>query len=188
MKKCLGCDTIKPLSEFSARINTKVGVQSKCKTCNKQYRTKHQEHINANQKAYYQDNRQEMIADQKRRDALRVEEISINKKAHYQANKSLLAQYKKEYREANPGKINAWVAKRAAAKLQRTPKWLSVEQLSEIEEFYTIAKEIQWLSSEKLHVDHIVPLQGKNVSGLHVPWNLQILPASINISKSNKCA
>jgi len=90
------------------------------------------------------------------------------------------------YRKNNAGKINAATAKRRAAKLLATPKWLTAEQLKEIEQFYILAKELETLNNVKYHVDHIVPLQGLNVSGLHVPWNLQVIKAHDNISKGNK--
>jgi hypothetical protein len=70
-------------------------------------------------------------------------------------------------------------AKRRAQKLKATPPWLTVAQLLEIEEFYRNRP-------AGFHVDHIVPLQGENVRGLHVPWNLQYLPALENIKKSNR--
>lgn len=90
------------------------------------------------------------------------------------------------YRKNNPGLSAAYCAKRRACKLKATPKWLTAEHLREIETYYEAAKELQWLSSEPLHVDHIMPLQGEYSSGLHVPWNLQILPRSLNCKKSNK--
>lgn len=85
----------------------------------------------------------------------------------------------------NKGKVNAKTAKRHAAKMLRMPKWLSKEQIQEIKNFYIMAKELETIFPWKQHVDHIVPLQGKTVSGLHVPWNLQIIPAVLNIAKGN---
>lgn len=63
-----------------------------------------------------------------------------------------------------------------AAKLQRTPKWADQEKI----------KEIYKNCPEGHHVDHIIPLRGNLVCGLHVENNLQYLAAEENLSKSNK--
>ncbi len=60
-----------------------------------------------------------------------------------------------------------------------TPPWLSSAQIGRIEAIYLGADETE-------HVDHIVPLKNDLVCGLHVPWNLQVMGAKANMSKSNK--
>lgn len=75
--------------------------------------------------------------------------------------------------------------KRETSKKNRTPLWLNDDELWMIEQAYEISRERSKLFGFKWHVDHIVPLQGKKVSGLHVPWNLQVIPASINLAKHN---
>jgi 5-methylcytosine-specific restriction endonuclease McrA len=81
---------------------------------------------------------------------------------------------------------NGFTAKRRANKIQATPTWLTKNHFNEIAEFYKMAKELEKVFLWKQEVDHIVPLQGENVSGLHVPWNLQILSKKENSSKGNK--
>ena len=90
------------------------------------------------------------------------------------------------YRLRKMDKDAAKTAKRRAAKRQRTPKWLTVQQNLEIESFYTEAKQLEIETGVKHHVDHIVPLIGEQVCGLHVPWNLRAITATDNLIKSNK--
>lgn len=90
------------------------------------------------------------------------------------------------WRERNPHKFAAYGARRRAAKLNATPPWLTQEHLEQIESMYSFAKKLGALTGQSFDVDHIVPLQGENVCGLHVPWNLQLLDQKLNRSKSNK--
>ena len=76
----------------------------------------------------------------------------------------------------NPGKATARVVARKAMKLQRTPKWADLEKIKQV---YIEA------SILGMEVDHIVPLKGKLVSGLHVHTNLQILDSITNRKKWN---
>lgn len=74
-------------------------------------------------------------------------------------------------------------ARRKRAKGLATPEWAD---LAKVKAFYKMAREISEMTGTKHHVDHIVPLRGANVCGLHNEFNLQILPADLNLSKSNK--
>ena len=101
-------------------------------------------------------------------------------------NGQLMRKNVKTYRKNNVPKILAYNAKRRADKLKATPKWLTESQKQQIQDFYSMAKALETIFPWKQHVDHVVPLAGINVSGLHVPWNLQILSDSNNRSKTNK--
>jgi hypothetical protein len=162
-----------------------------CPLCQKEYNKKYlltpknKEHVKEYNKEY------------QKKYYLNAKNKEYAKECHKEYNKKYLLtpknkERKKErieaYQKANPDKMNAKAAKRRAAKLNATPKWLSKEQLDEITEFYTLAQELAWLNQDGkcFHVDHIIPLQGKNVCGLHVPWNLQLLSERENLIKSNK--
>lgn len=101
-------------------------------------------------------------------------------------NPNSVAKISKRYRNNNPEKNALFCAKRRAENIKATPKWLTKEHLEQIEDFYIIAKMFQLYTGQQYHVDHIVPLRGKNVSGLHTPWNLQVILAKENLSKGNR--
>jgi hypothetical protein len=99
-----------------------------------------------------------------------------NAKKNYIANQKTQSERWKRWRLKNKDKQNAKSNMEKAAKLQRIPPWANLES---IKQFYLNRP-------EGYHVDHIVPLRGKEVSGLHVLENLQYLPAKENLSKGNK--
>lgn len=88
---------------------------------------------------------------------------------------------RKKY-HANPEYFRVHSEEKRILKMERT---LCGDYREEMEEIYKEARNLRE-SGEDVHVDHIVPLKGKNVSGLHVPWNLQIIPAEENLSKGNR--
>ena len=133
----------------------------------KAYSQANKERTNANCAAYRRTNKEKIVA-------------------HYQANKERIIARKRGYAQANPGKVNATSAKRKAAKLQRTPNWLTREDYRAIRTLYETAAALTKATGIKHHVDHIIPLQGRTVSGFHCPTNLQILTQSENCSKHNK--
>jgi hypothetical protein len=93
------------------------------------------------------------------------------------------ADYKK-WQKNNRGVMNAHTVKYQAMKKSATPSWANLEAIKSL---YNVAHYFDWISGGfvKHHVDHIVPLQGKTVCGLHVENNLQILIDKDNLRKSN---
>ncbi len=76
-------------------------------------------------------------------------------------------------------------ASRAAAQINATPKWLTEQQRSDIVAVYEEAALKTAETGVRYEVDHIVPLRGVAVCGLHVAWNLRAIPAHQNRQKSN---
>lgn len=165
MKTCTRCLAVKPKSEFYVqKMNSKDGYQSHCKICD-----------NLRKHSWNLKNPELRKKHEKTADA--------NK---YHKNKVIINARNKFWKQENPAKVAAMDAKRRASMLQRTPKWLSEQELLRIECIYSLASMLNKHGVESWHVDHIIPLQGKNVSGLHVYSNLRVVPSSENLAKGNR--
>lgn len=93
-----------------------------------------------------------------------------------QKHKERLANYYKQWREQNLESYLAYQYSRKKRVKQATPSWVDLEEI----------RQIYLNCPQGHHVDHIVPINGKEVSGLHVPWNLQYLSAIENLKKGNR--
>lgn len=111
------------------------------------------------------------------------EKVTLIFRRFYQNNKEKVAAWGKNWRANNPGKVRALWTARELRKRGATPKWLTREQVAQIEAFYAEAADLTAKTGVMHHVDHIHPIRGKNFCGLHVPWNLQVLTAEENLKK-----
>ena len=166
-----------------------------------QYRKNNAELIKAKKKQAWAANREVELQKLKDRYASDPEYWREYSRQQYRKNPDKSVEYSQSYRERHPEKvklgkqryaiqnnhvINAAVARRKALKRNQTPKWVDSEELWLITEVYALAKERTKMTGFSWHVDHIVPIQGKLASGLHTIHNLQVIPATENIRKSNR--
>lgn len=101
-------------------------------------------------------------------------------------NKEKVQKSCKKWREQNPDKNRAKSLRYRASKLERTVNWDKELTLLVEQEAADLCLRKEKLTGQKWHVDHVIPLLGENVSGLHVWNNLSVLLATENISKHNK--
>jgi hypothetical protein len=170
MKICSRCGVNLELTCFSKRAVSNDGLSAACKVCI----------------AHYKKNSQATKDYQKNRYWENIEVERARKTEWSLSNKEHVNKYKSEYRKKEPDRHRYWDSLKHAKRKQRVPPWLTSQQLEEINNFYWLAKDLQLVTGEIYQVDHIVPLLGKNICGLHVPWNLQILPSDLNNKKNNK--
>jgi hypothetical protein len=104
------------------------------------------------------------------------------------ANPERAAEVSRKTRLKNKARILATKAKHRASKRNRTPIWVDKDHLSLIKEAYELAILRTKMFNFSWHVDHIIPLNGKIVSGLHVIENIQVISGSENLLKNNKYA
>jgi len=174
LKVCFNCKEEKPLSAFYKNRSRKDGLDNCCKSCRSKIAAEHyqknRDKCLTGMKKYYQENRNVILE---------------TKKKYHQENRDAIAEAKKAWRKENPELASAHAASRRARKKQAQPPWLTEEHINQIKAEYKNSKRMKKLTGIEHHVDHIVPLKGENVCGLHVPWNLQVIPAKHNLEKNN---
>lgn len=181
MKTCIKCKIPKKTEDFYANKRMKDGLGSFCIECHKidgrarKARDRANPEYKAKELAYKKEYR----------------ERTVEQRAAYMAewrekNRQKVNEYGKTYRNDRKEHYNFLCQKRKIDTMNRTPKWLTEDDFWMIEEVYKLASLRAKMFGFSWHVDHIIPLRGKNVSGLHVPTNLQVVPWIENQRKTNK--
>jgi hypothetical protein len=180
LKTCNRCKQDKDANLFYANKRMKDGLNTFCIDCHKadnlerKAKSRQDPLFKDGERAYrkrYRDQNQEFC-----------NELTRQWRAK---NAEHLSNYGRAYRQENKALTNHLCQRRKIALLNRTPKWLTDDDLWFIEQAYELAASRSKLTGVKWHVDHILPLRGKTVSGLHTPSNLRVITQKENQRKSN---
>lgn len=168
MKKCSKCGAIKSTVDFYADKREKDGVRHACKTC-----------ICLDRKARYLANHEKELEMSQNWKSNNLEKHRKANSEWQKANGEKVSLYARKWQKANPLKVSSIKASRRSA---GKCAWANSKKIQEIYEF---AKEFRNAGFD-VHVDHIIPLKGKDASGLHVEHNLRVCLANANLRKSNQ--
>lgn len=164
------------------------------------FRINNPDKVKAKQKKYLEDNPERAKENRKVWTENNIERVKEQNRVNSLKNRpksNARRRYRRKHDPIYKAKCDQWSkdnldrrrfsgAKRRASKLNATPSWLTENDWMEIRRYYKVASFLTEKTGVKYCVDHIHPLQGENVCGLHVPWNLQVLTDAENTSKGNK--
>jgi hypothetical protein len=157
----------------------------------KKYRAKNADRLALEKRDYYLNNKEKCLARSKEWYRNNKEKCLESAQNYYLENRDACIERSrlrsktyecKKYRRESI-KVYESNARRRASRVLATPPWMTSRHLSPI---YAESRRVTKSTGIQHHVDHIYPLSGPNFSGLHVPWNLQILTASENCKKGNR--
>jgi hypothetical protein len=180
-KVCAGCKTDKTLSEFSRQAKSMDGHRTKCKACTK-----------IDNADWYLRNREDKLAKNKKWALENKEARNALSRKYQKQRKDYYSAHNKEWHKKHKDdpafreRVRVKSRNRIARVKQATPSWISAIEAAQMQEFYDIAKARSMQTGERYEVDHIIPLGGSVVSGLHVPWNLQIIKEKENLAKGTR--
>jgi hypothetical protein len=186
MKTCTKCLEAKEITEFSKNYNCSDGLQKYCKKCiaengsrwRKANADRHRSNTASWQKANPEKHRKNVELWQKANPD-RGREL---RKRWVENNRAWCNEKSAIWQKENSDKVNVMQARRRAAKLRAIPSWANP---AAIRVFYETARDRTKTTGIEHHVDHIVPLQGKTVCGLHAENNLSVITGIENSKKQN---
>ena len=171
-KTCSACGQARSVTDFYKDARSRDGLLSCCKSCHNARVRRWQEKVG--------DRHLENCRNWKRGNPERMREAL---KAWRAKNHHRYRDNEREWRSRNSVSVYARNRERTRLQRQATPAWVDRDAIAAV---YRQAREMSKETGQRWHVDHVIPLQGKTVSGLHVHYNLRAIPAVVNERKGNR--